>query len=78
ADMPIPLQNQAFRCAKDCLDSMPNKKLDSKRLALALKKQFQQEQKDHQEEGVLFSFYIQVSLIVLFSFDEGTIVTFKV
>ncbi|MCL7042009.1 hypothetical protein MKW94_016142, partial [Papaver nudicaule] len=38
ADMPIPLQNQAFRCAKDCLDSMPNKKLDSKRLALALKK----------------------------------------
>ncbi|OVA12239.1 Dynein light chain [Macleaya cordata] len=38
ADMPLPLQNLAFRCARDSLDSMPNKKLDSKRLALALKK----------------------------------------
>lgn len=37
SDMPISLQNQAFRCARDHLDSMPGK-LDSKRLALALKK----------------------------------------
>lgn len=37
-DMPLPLQNRAFRCARDHLDSMPGKKLDSKRLALALKK----------------------------------------
>ncbi|KAG2708354.1 hypothetical protein I3760_05G187900 [Carya illinoinensis] len=36
-DMPLPLQNCAFRCARDQLDSMPGK-LDSKRLALALKK----------------------------------------
>ncbi|KAJ6351045.1 hypothetical protein OIU78_007052 [Salix suchowensis] len=37
ADMPIALQDRAFRCARDQLDSMPGK-LDSKRLALALKK----------------------------------------
>ncbi|KAJ6909606.1 hypothetical protein NC652_020550 [Populus alba x Populus x berolinensis] len=37
ADMPIVLQDRAFRCARDQLDSMPGK-LDSKRLALALKK----------------------------------------
>ncbi|KAI7994431.1 hypothetical protein LOK49_LG11G00702 [Camellia lanceoleosa] len=36
-DMPLALQNRAFRCARDNLDSMPGK-LDSKRLALALKK----------------------------------------
>lgn len=37
-DMPLPLQSRAFRCARDLLDSMPSKKLDSKRLALTLKK----------------------------------------
>ncbi|KAJ1418414.1 hypothetical protein SESBI_15917 [Sesbania bispinosa] len=37
-DMPLPLQNRAFQCACDHLDSMPAKKIDSKRLALALKK----------------------------------------
>lgn len=36
-DMPAALQNRAFKCARDILDSMPGK-LDSKRLALALKK----------------------------------------
>ncbi|KAL6001411.1 hypothetical protein ACLOJK_007145 [Asimina triloba] len=54
ADMPIPLQNRAFRCARESLDAMMiqasgdggngrhkkpgHSKLDSKRLALALKK----------------------------------------
>lgn len=37
SDMPLPLQNKAFKSARDQLDSMPGK-LDSKRLALALKK----------------------------------------
>ncbi|TXG57178.1 hypothetical protein EZV62_018491 [Acer yangbiense] len=37
SDMPLHLQNKAFKCARDLLDSMPSK-LDSKRLALALKK----------------------------------------
>lgn len=38
SDMPLPLQSRAFKCARDHLDSMPAGKLDSKRLALALKK----------------------------------------
>ncbi|KAH7570915.1 hypothetical protein JRO89_XS05G0222000 [Xanthoceras sorbifolium] len=37
SDMPLHLQNKAFKCARDLLDSMPAK-LDSKRLALSLKK----------------------------------------
>lgn len=37
SDMAFPLQNRAFSCARELLDSMPGK-LDSKRLALALKK----------------------------------------
>lgn len=37
ADMPVLLQDRAFGCAREQLDSMPGK-LDSKRLALALKK----------------------------------------
>ncbi|KAF3432142.1 hypothetical protein FNV43_RR26881 [Rhamnella rubrinervis] len=53
SDMPIPLQNQAFRCARDHLDSMPGK-LDSKRLALALKKVYS-----------FFSFKISYSLALV-------------
>lgn len=37
-DMSPPLQNKAFHCARHTLDSMPPNKLDTKRLALALKK----------------------------------------
>lgn len=37
-DMPLTLQNHAFRCARHLLDSMPPKKLHTKRLALTLKK----------------------------------------
>ncbi|PWA34329.1 dynein light chain, type 1/2 [Artemisia annua] len=42
SDMPIVLQNKAFQCAKDHVDSMSSGngiKIDSKKLALALKKQ---------------------------------------
>lgn len=41
SDMPIVLQNKAFKCAKDHIDSVSSAngiKIDSKRLALALKK----------------------------------------
>lgn len=38
SDMAASHQSRAFRCARDNLDSMPSGKLDSKRLALALKK----------------------------------------
>ena len=37
SDMPLALQKRAFQCAKNHLDSMPNKLLDSKCLALDLK-----------------------------------------
>lgn len=37
-DMPLPLQNHAFRRARELMDSMPPKKLNSKLLALTLKK----------------------------------------
>ena len=39
-DMPLALQNRAFKCARDNIDSIMPSKLDSKRLALALKKVF--------------------------------------
>ncbi|KAK4400078.1 Dynein light chain, cytoplasmic [Sesamum angolense] len=39
SDMPLSLQNHAFKTARNILDSMPtSSKLDSKRLALSLKK----------------------------------------
>ena len=38
SDMPLALQKRALQCARNHLDSMPNKRLDSKCLALALKK----------------------------------------
>lgn len=37
-DMSLTLQKHAFQCARDHLDSKPSKKIDSKHLALALKK----------------------------------------
>ncbi|CAN1297140.1 hypothetical protein LINPERPRIM_LOCUS23356 [Linum perenne] len=50
SDMPVALQSRAFRCARDQLDSMPGKKLDSKSLALALKKV-----RDHHHCGFKFT-----------------------
>lgn len=38
SDMSFSLQNHAFKCARENLDAMACGKLDSKRLALALKK----------------------------------------
>lgn len=38
SDMPLPLQNHAFDTCRHILDSMASVKLDSKRLALSLKK----------------------------------------
>lgn len=42
ADMPAALQRRAFRCARDELAAMPRypRRLEPKRLALALKKEF--------------------------------------
>ncbi|KAI3883513.1 hypothetical protein MKX03_010526 [Papaver bracteatum] len=81
ADMPIALQNQAFRCAKDCLDSMPNKKLDSKRLALALKKEFDSSYGPawHCIVGTSFGSYVTHSLggFIYFSISKVYVLLFR-
>lgn len=79
SDMPLQLQNQAFRCARDLLDSMP--KLDSKRLALALKKEFDSSYGPawHCIVGTSFGSYVTHSLggFLYFSIDKVYILLFK-
>lgn len=58
SDMPLALQNRAFKCARDNIDSILPSKLDSKRLALALKKVFL----------FLLFFYFSNSFFLLFYF----------
>ncbi|PON62726.1 Dynein light chain [Parasponia andersonii] len=74
SDMPIPLQSRAFRCARDHLDSMPPGKLDSKRLALALKKEFDSSYGPawHCIVGTSFGSYVTHSLggFLYFSIDK--------
>ncbi|KAI9082122.1 hypothetical protein K1719_035862 [Acacia pycnantha] len=80
-DMPLNLQNRAFRCARDLLDSMPGKKLDSKRLALALKKEFDSSYGPawHCIVGTSFGSYVTHSLggFLYFSIDKVYILLFK-
>ncbi|KAK9115157.1 hypothetical protein Syun_021954 [Stephania yunnanensis] len=81
ADMPLPLQSQAFRCATDSLHSMPNNKLDSKRLALALKKEFDSLYGPawHCIVGTSFGSYVTHSLggFLYFSIDKVHILLFR-
>ncbi|PKI48590.1 dynein light chain 1, cytoplasmic isoform X2 [Punica granatum] len=81
SDMPLPLQNRAFRCARDHLDSMPRGKLDSKRLALALKKEFDCSYGPawHCIVGTSFGSYVTHSLggFLYFSIDKVYILLFK-
>ncbi|KAK9276603.1 hypothetical protein L1049_006138 [Liquidambar formosana] len=80
SDMPIALQNRAFKCARDNLDSMPGK-LDSKRLALALKKEFDSSYGPawHCIVGTSFGSYVTHSLggFLYFSIDKVYILLFK-
>ncbi|KAB1205787.1 Dynein light chain, cytoplasmic [Morella rubra] len=80
SDMPLPLQNRAFRCARDQLDSMPGK-LDSKRIALALKKEFDSAYGPawHCIVGTSFGSYVTHSLggFLYFSIDKVYILLFK-
>ncbi|GKV11205.1 hypothetical protein SLE2022_143220 [Rubroshorea leprosula] len=80
SDMPLPLQNKAFRCARDQLDSMPGK-LDSKRLALALKKEFDSCYGPawHCIVGTSFGSYVTHSLggFLYFSIDKVYVLLFK-
>ncbi|KAK0574287.1 hypothetical protein LWI29_021081 [Acer saccharum] len=80
SDMPLHLQNKAFKCARDLLDSMPSK-LDSKRLALALKKEFDSTYGPawHCIVGTSFGSYVTHSLggFLYFSIDKVYILLFK-
>ncbi|KAJ7942911.1 Dynein light chain [Quillaja saponaria] len=79
-DMPLPLQNRAFRCARDHLDSMSGK-IDSKRLALALKKDFDSSYGPawHCIVGTSFGSYVTHSLggFLYFSIDKVYILLFR-
>ncbi|OAY29278.1 dynein light chain LC6, flagellar outer arm [Manihot esculenta] len=80
SDMPIPMQIRAFKCARDQLDSMPGK-LDSKRLALALKKEFDSAYGPawHCIVGTSFGSYVTHSIggFLYFSIDKVYILLFK-
>ncbi|CAN1297139.1 Dynein light chain LC6, flagellar outer arm [Linum perenne] len=82
SDMPVALQSRAFRCARDQLDSMPGKKLDSKSLALALKKQeFDSAYGPawHCIVGTSFGSYVTHSIggFLYFSIDKVFVLLFK-
>ncbi|KAJ9708497.1 hypothetical protein PVL29_000504 [Vitis rotundifolia] len=80
SDMPLALQSRAFKCARDNLDAMPGK-LDSKRLALALKKEFDSLYGPawHCIVGTSFGSYVTHSLggFLYFSIDKVYILLFK-
>ncbi|RDX71365.1 Dynein light chain, cytoplasmic [Mucuna pruriens] len=81
-DMPLPLQNHAFNCARLHFESMPpGNKLDSKRLALALKKEFDSSYGPawHCIVGSSFGSYVTHSLggFLYFSIDKVYILLFK-
>ncbi|KAJ8646743.1 hypothetical protein MRB53_008491 [Persea americana] len=79
SDMPYALQDRAFRCARESLDSMP--KLDTKRLALSLKKEFDTSCGPawHCIVGTSFGSYVTHSLggFLYFSIDKIYILLFK-
>ncbi|WOK91928.1 hypothetical protein Cni_G00619 [Canna indica] len=79
ADMPPALQKRAFRCARETLASMP--KLESKRLALALKKEFDSTYGPawHCIVGTSFGSYVTHSLggFLYFSIDKVYILLFR-
>ncbi|XP_021733128.1 dynein light chain LC6, flagellar outer arm-like [Chenopodium quinoa] len=81
SDMPIALQNKAFQCARDLLDSMPTKRVDTKRLALALKKEFDSAYGPawHCIVGTSFGSYVTHSLggFLYFSIDKVYVLLFR-
>ncbi|KAI3453155.1 hypothetical protein Pfo_009818 [Paulownia fortunei] len=81
SDMPLPLQNHAFKTARDILDSMPSGKLDSKRLALSLKKDFDSTYGPawHCIVGTSFGSYVTHSLggFLYFSIDKVYVLLFR-
>ncbi|XP_020584168.1 dynein light chain 1, cytoplasmic-like [Phalaenopsis equestris] len=79
ADMPRELQRRAFRCARETLSGMP--KLDSKRLALVLKKEFDSTHGPawHCIVGTSFGSYVTHSLggFLYFSIEKVYILLFR-
>lgn len=79
ADMPALLQERAFRCARLSLDAMD--KLNSKRVALALKKEFDTSYGPawHCIVGTSFGSFVTHSLggFLYFSMDKVSILLFK-
>ncbi|XP_072971986.1 uncharacterized protein [Typha angustifolia] len=79
SDMPPALQKRAFRCARETLAAMA--KLDSKRLALALKKEFDSSYGPawHCIVGTSFGSYVTHSLggFLYFSIDKVYILLFR-
>ncbi|KAK4736368.1 hypothetical protein R3W88_000065 [Solanum pinnatisectum] len=82
SDMPFSLQNHAFKCARDNLDAtMACGKLDSKRLALALKKEFDSSYglAWHCIVGTSFGSYVTHSIggFLYFSIDKVYVLLFR-
>ncbi|KAM7463413.1 hypothetical protein LguiA_031534 [Lonicera macranthoides] len=81
SDMPLALQNRAFKCARDNIDSIMPSKLDSKRLALALKKEFDASYGPawHCVVGTSFGSYVTHSVggFLYFSIDKVYVLLFK-
>ncbi|KAF8653024.1 hypothetical protein HU200_062462 [Digitaria exilis] len=79
ADMPLPLQRRAIRLAYEAIASMP--RLHSKRLALALKKEFDTTYGPawHCIVGTSFGSYVTHSLggFLYFSVDKAYILLFR-
>lgn len=79
ADMPLPLQRRAIRLAYEAIAAMP--RLDSKRLALALKKEFDTVYGPawHCIVGTSFGSYVTHSLggFLYFSVDKAYILLFR-
>ncbi|KAI4373212.1 hypothetical protein MLD38_011364 [Melastoma candidum] len=80
-NMPAALQDAAFRLSREILDSMRGRKLDSKRLALTLKKEFDCSYGPawHCTVGTSFGSYIMHSLggFLYFSIDKVYILLFR-
>ncbi|KAH9624810.1 hypothetical protein KSS87_018126 [Heliosperma pusillum] len=81
SDMSTELQNAAFKCARDLLDSMPIKKIDTKKLATVLKKEFDSAHGPawHCIVGTSFGSYVTHSLggFLYFSIDKVYILLFR-
>eukprot|EP00252_Welwitschia_mirabilis_P018334 TRINITY_DN4074_c0_g1_i1.p1 TRINITY_DN4074_c0_g1~~TRINITY_DN4074_c0_g1_i1.p1 ORF type:complete len:236 (+),score=26.47 TRINITY_DN4074_c0_g1_i1:327-1034(+) len=79
ADMSCDMQERAFKCARQCLDSMD--KLNSKRVALALKKEFDASYGPawHCIVGTSFGSFVTHSLggFLYFSIDKVSVLLFK-